>query len=315
MNILECTNLSKRFNLDSGFFARFGRFVHAVRNVSFSIGENESYGLVGESGCGKTTTARMLTGMYPVDGGSIVYREATDISRLSGKEFRDYRARVKYVFQDPARSLNPRMNVFHILTSGYRWSGHWPGTVKARAEAAAILEEVGLSASDLERRPADFSGGQRQRISIARGLIMQPEVLICDEVVSALDVSIQGQILNLLSDIRTRRNIAFLFIAHDLKVASWFCDRIGVMYRGELVEEAPARDMHRTARHPYTVILFNAARGQDNPAVGKDHRVQAGVTSCAFADRCPHVLDRCLQERPEWREIGPGHRIRCHLDS
>jgi oligopeptide/dipeptide ABC transporter ATP-binding protein len=338
MALITVENVRKRFSLEAGFFARFGRFVYAVNGVSFSIGENETYGLVGESGCGKTTTARMLVRMYETNGGSISYRDAIDIATLRGGELKKYREKVKYVFQDPARSLNPRMTVYEVLTSGYRWSSSWPGHAAARKEAAAILEETGLSPEDLERRPTEFSGGQRQRISIARGLLMKPELLICDEVVSALDVSIQGQILNLLLDLKSRRNLSFLFIAHDLKVASWFCDRIGVMYRGELLEEAAAADLYRTARHPYTKLLFQAVSGSAVPAGetaaapipaaepkepgaalrGEVTTALAEISGCAFAERCPRADARCVAERPEFRTLETGesgaaiHRVRCH---
>jgi oligopeptide/dipeptide ABC transporter ATP-binding protein len=314
--LITASNLRKRFNLEAGFFARFGRFVYAVNGVSFSIGKNETYGLVGESGCGKTTTARLLVRMYDADEGTIVF-DGSGIGRLRGRALKKYRQKVKYVFQDPARSLNPRMNIFDVLTSGKRWSSG--GSRKSlREEAAAILEEVGLSARDLERRPAEFSGGQRQRISIARGLIMQPELLICDEVVSALDVSIQGQILNLLLDIRSSRDLSFLFIAHDLKVACYFCDRIGVMYRGELMEEAPAAELYRSGLHPYTELLFSsvsgtrATAGKAAPATGEALSPAAGAgEGCAFATRCPRVGVRCLREHPALTEAGPGHLVRC----
>ncbi|MDR2446721.1 MAG: ABC transporter ATP-binding protein [Treponema sp.] len=324
MPVITVTNLSKRFNLEAGFFARFGRFVYAVNDVSFSIGKNESYGLVGESGCGKTTTARLLVRMYESDGGDIFFNDSIDVRRLKSGELKQYREKVKYVFQDPARSLNPRMTVYEALISGYRFSSRWPGQKRARIEAAAILEEAGLSAADLERRPAEFSGGQRQRISIARGLLMEPELLICDEVVSALDVSIQGQILNLLLDIKSRRSLSFLFIAHDLKVASYFCDRIGVMYRGELMEEAPAEDLYRNAAHPYTKLLFSAASripfdgasaeaAAASPApLGEVKTATARIVGCAFAERCPLVEERCLRERPALRETGAGGLARCH---
>jgi oligopeptide/dipeptide ABC transporter ATP-binding protein len=328
MAVITVSNLQKRFNLEAGFFAPLGRFVYAVNDVSFSIGKNETYGLVGESGCGKTTTARLLVRMYESDGGRILFKDSTDVGRLNRRELKDYRQRVKYVFQDPARSLNPRMSVYEVLVSGSRWTSRWRGKKQARREAAAILEEVGLGDADLERRPSEFSGGQRQRISIARGLLMQPDLLICDEVVSALDVSIQGQILNLLLDIRSRRDISFLFIAHDLKAASYFCDRIGVMYRGELLEEAPAAALYRTARHPYTRLLFSSAPGRTERAEGIGDRalpallkgeVQKPVTEllgCAFAGRCPLAEERCYTERPELRDL-PGqegqsiHRVRC----
>jgi oligopeptide/dipeptide ABC transporter ATP-binding protein len=322
MAVIKVENLRKRFNLEAGFFARFGRFVYAVNGVSFSIGENETYGLVGESGCGKTTTARLLVRMYESDEGSVLFRDTIDVRSLKRGELKKYREKVKSVFQDPARSLNPRMSVYEVLVSGYRWSSSWPGEKQARAEAAAILEEVGLQAADIERRPAEFSGGQRQRISIARGLLMKPDLLICDEVVSALDVSIQGQILNLLLDIRSRHSLSFLFIAHDLKVACYFCDRIGVMYRGELMEEAAASDLYKTALHPYTKLLFSAVSADADaaPAVTGVDPAKAGelkaavseIPGCAFAERCPLADERCLREHPEIREIGAeGHKVRC----
>jgi len=331
--LIDVNDVRKRFNLEAGFFASLGRYVYAVNGLSFSIGENESYGLAGESGCGKTTAARLLVRMYDYDGGSIQYRGG-DIAAYGKKELKRYRQKVKYVFQDPSRSLNPRMNVYDVLTSGRRWGTQRAGEKQLREEAATILEEVGLSAKDLERRPAEFSGGQRQRISIARGLLMQPELLICDEVVSALDVSIQAQILNLLMDIRRRRNLSFLFIAHDLKVACWFCDRIGIMYRGELMEEAPAADLYKTAAHPYTRLLFSSVLGGEKPATpqtaddshsnapstvvsggttlkGEVRTALEEIKGCAFAERCPQAKDRCFREKPEIRETAPGRKLRC----
>jgi oligopeptide/dipeptide ABC transporter ATP-binding protein len=316
--ILTVSGLQKRFNLEAGFFARFGTFVYAVNDISFTIHENESYGLVGESGCGKTSTARLLVRMYEADSGSVMYRDSTDVLRLEGRDLRSYRGKIKYVFQDPARSLNPRKNIYEILTAGSRWSLSWPGKREARGEAAAMLEEVGLSKNDLERRPSEFSGGQRQRISIARGLMMKPELLICDEVVSALDVSIQGQILNLLLDIRQKHSLSFLFIAHDLKVACYFCDRIGVMYRGELMEEAEAKDLYKSALHPYTKLLFSSVTGNEvsQNLPGRHARdavihSSAAGTSCAFASRCPIAEEKCFHEHPGIKEVENGHRIRC----
>jgi oligopeptide/dipeptide ABC transporter ATP-binding protein len=335
MAVISVFNLKKRFNLEAGFFARFGRFVYAVNDVSFSIDENESYGLVGESGCGKTTTARLLVRMYEADEGRIVFQDREDVRAMKRGELKKYRERVKYVFQDPARSLNPRMSVYDVLVSGYRWSSRRVGEKTARREAAAVLEEVGLDSADLERRPTEFSGGQRQRISIARSLLMNPDLLICDEVVSALDVSIQGQILNLLLDLRSRHSLSFLFIAHDLKVACYFCDRIGVMYRGELMEEAPAADLYRTALHPYTRLLFSSALsagGMAEEAGGGDRKrafekeLKTPLTEtagCAFAERCPLAEDRCFREHPVLQAAGTaegaaaglplpeGHRVRC----
>ena len=325
--LISVCDIKKRFNLEAGFFSALGRYVYAVNGLSFSINENESYGLAGESGCGKTTTARLLVRMYQYDSGTIKYRDL-DIGSFNKKELASYRQKVKYVFQDPARSLNPRMNIYNVLVSGLRWSGALNSkkqennndNKQLREKAAKILEEVGLSAKDLERRPADFSGGQRQRISIARGLLMEPELLICDEVVSALDVSIQAQILNLLMELRRTRKLSFLFIAHDLTVASWFCDTIGVMYRGFLVEEAPAADLFRSAAHPYTKLLF-ASVHKNNQSVntvsapkGEIRSVLEEINACAFADRCPQAEERCFREKPELKETIPGRRLRCFLD-
>ncbi|MDR0320894.1 MAG: ABC transporter ATP-binding protein [Treponema sp.] len=327
MQVLTVSNLYKRFNLEAGFFARFGRFVNAVNDISFSIGRNEAYGLVGESGCGKTTTARLLVRMYEADSGTILYHEGEQtltVADLKKEALRQYREKVRYVFQDPARSLNPRMSVYEVLVSGCRRPLKRRGVNESelRQKAAAILEEAGLQAADLEKRPSEFSGGQRQRISIARALLMEPEVLICDEVVSALDVSIQGQILNLLLDIRKKRNMSFLFIAHDLKVACYFCDRIGVMYKGELMEEAPAADLNKEGLHPYTQLLFSSAAGnlknlqEEQNNAGREKKKAEAVTEeaspcCPFAPRCPKASEKCLREHPEFKEIKSGHSIRC----
>jgi oligopeptide/dipeptide ABC transporter ATP-binding protein len=322
MPLLTVSGLYKRFNLEAGFFARFGRFVNAVNDISFSIGKNEAYGLVGESGCGKTTTARILVRMYEADTGKITFYHGDNVqtvAALENEQLRQYREKVRYVFQDPARSLNPRMNVYEVLVSGCRHPlrRRGNGEKELRQKAAAILEEVGLQAADLEKRPSEFSGGQRQRISIARALLMEPELLICDEVVSALDVSIQGQILNLLLDIRQKRDMSFLFIAHDLKVACYFCDRIGVMYRGELMEEAPAADLYREALHPYTQLLFSSAAGVKAKNDSQLHipptalPFETGDRHCSFALRCMQATERCFSEHPELNEVKPGHSIRC----
>ena len=335
MSVLTVSRLYKRFNLEAGFFARFGRFINAVNDISFSIGKNESYGLVGESGCGKTTTARLLVRMYEADSGEILFNSgdavsgessghtSVSVALLKKDALLSYREKVRYVFQDPARSLNPRMSVYEVLVSGCRRPLKRKGIneKQLREKAAAILEEVGLQAADLEKRPSEFSGGQRQRISIARALLMEPQVLICDEVVSALDVSIQGQILNLLHDIRERRGMSFLFIAHDLKVACYFCDRIGVMYKGELMEEAPAADLYSEGLHPYTKLLFSSAAGtldrEEDHAKAQRHKEEGsktelfGNTFCSFAPRCPKATEKCYNEHPVLNKIKEGHSIRC----
>lgn len=355
--IIQAEHLTKKFTLDAGFFAKNDRFVYAVNDVSFGIERGKTYGLVGESGCGKTTTARMLVRMYKADGGKIWYRahpacggsgfsglrtnraslpsataeaaptipcaggeaasgdmEAQNILLYNKTQLRQYREKIKYVFQDPSRSLNPRMTVFNILSASYKYSSIWPGKKIAYEEAGRIMEEVGLDPADLEKRPSEFSGGQRQRISIARALIMKPQVMFCDEVVSALDVSVQSQILNLLQNIREKRGISFLFIAHDLRVSCYFCDTIGVMYRGLLVEEAPARDLYKTAAHPYTKLLFS---GSDNSSSNSNGEVKTTLESlhgCPFSHRCPHASEKCRNQIPEWKEIGDGHKVRCWVE-
>mgnify|MGYP006269802395 CR=1 FL=1 len=260
--MLELHNVQKRYDLQAGFFAPVGRYVYAVNGISLTVGENEVYGLVGESGCGKTTTARLIVRMHEPDSGIMRFTDREgrvfDIPELDKKDLGILRNRVKYIFQDPAKSLNPRMSVQDILLTGYRYSPFWPGKKQAVEEAKLILDDVGLKPADLDRRPADFSGGQRQRISIARSLMAKPQLLICDEVVSALDVSIQGQILNLLLRLKEEYRLSMLFIAHDLAVVSYISDRIGVMYRGLLMEEAPAQTLVAERRHPYTRHLYSA---------------------------------------------------------
>lgn len=308
--VIRVSNLSKQFKMEAGFFAKNKKSVFAVNDVSFEIKKSCSYGIVGESGCGKTTTARLIIQMYRQSDGHVFYN-GKDVSGFTKKKLRQYREKVKYVFQDPARSLNPRMTVFEVLTAALRHSSMWQGKKEAWKSAAKIIQEVGLSEEDLNRRPAEFSGGQRQRISIARALIMNPDVLICDEVVSALDVSIQGQIINLLLDLKEARNLSFIFITHDLKVACYFCDRIGVMFRGVMVEEAPAEKLYRNAVHPYTRLLFDGAQGKLTSSNREVKTTLEKEVCCPYSYRCPKATNRCRQELPEFREIAGGHKVRC----
>ena len=311
-NILQLENLYKNFNLEAGFFAKKQKTVYAVNDLSLSLKRGSIYGIVGESGCGKTTTARLIIQMYKASSGNILFKSKDsdnflNVSSLNKKELKLYREQVKYIFQDPARSLNPRISVYDILTSGLKYSSKWKNKQTAQEAAIKIIQEVGLSEADLSRYPTEFSGGQRQRISIARGLIMNPELLICDEVVSALDVSIQGQIINLLQDLRQKHNLSYLFITHDLKVACYFSDVIGVMYRGILVEEAEASSLYKNAVHPYTKLLFEGI---------KDSNIEVKSTlqqenCCCFAHRCPYADEKCKNSIPQMREIAENHKVRC----
>ena len=310
--ILKIENLYKDFNLEAGFFAKKEKTIYAVNNLSLSLKRGTTYGIVGESGCGKTTTARLIIQMYKATSGNIFFKSkdsetVLDVSSLNKKELKLYREKVKYVFQDPARSLNPRINIFDIITAGLRYSSKWIDKKTAYESAVKIIEEVGLSEADLLKRPTEFSGGQRQRISIARGLIMNPELLICDEVVSALDVSIQGQIINLLQELRQRHNLSFMFITHDLKIACYFSDVIGVMYRGVLVEEAEASSLYKEALHPYTKLLFEGIK-DSNIEVKSTLQVE---NCCAFAHRCPFADEKCKTSIPELKEISDNHKVRC----
>ncbi len=313
-SVLKVQNLTKQFNLEAGFFAKNKKTVYAVNDVSFELFRGQTYGIVGESGCGKTTTARLIIQMYKQSSGKIEFCK-NDISKMSKKELKKYREKVKYIFQDPAKSLNPRMTVYEVLVSALRYSSLWRGKENALQLAEKIIQEAGLTKEDLNRRPAEFSGGQRQRISIARGLIMSPELLICDEVVSALDVSIQSQILNLLQTLRKNRNLSFIFITHDLRVACYFCDKIGVMYRGVMVEEGPAKNMYKNALHPYTKLLFEGAEGKlTNSNVEVKTTLEKEVC-CPFAYRCPKATEKCKNELPAFRTVqnadGEEHKVRC----
>lgn len=308
--ILKVEHLTKEFNLEAGFFSKNKHKVYAVNDVSFNLSKGSTYGIVGESGCGKTTTSRLIIQMYKQTAGTILFNNR-DVAIFNKKELKEYREKVKYIFQDPARSLNPRMTVYKILTEALKYSSQWQGKEDAFNRASKIIEEVGLSKEDLNRRPAEFSGGQRQRISIARGLIMNPELLICDEVVSALDVSIQGQILNLLQDLKKSRNLSFIFITHDLRVACYFCDTIGVMYRGILVEEGHSQDMYKTALHPYTRLLFDGAKGEVTASNQEVKTTLQKENCCPFAYRCPKSTEKCHNSLPELKTMENGHKVRC----
>ncbi len=330
--LIRLRDITKVFNLEAGLFASAGRHVWAVNGVSLDIRRGETYGLVGESGSGKTTLARIIVQLVAHSSGSITYAagrervadglpELWEISRAQPALLRYFRSDVKYVFQDPAASLDPRMSIYRILTAGVRYSPRAMSREQLAGRVVEVMEAVGLREGDLARRPSEFSGGQRQRISLARALVYEPVALICDEVVSALDVSIQGQILNLLVDLKRRFNLTILFIAHDLTVVSYMADRIGVLYGGSLMEEAPAANLVNRPLHPYSQLLYNSIPRWDKPlparngSLGSPFSATSMPVGCPFAGRCPLVQEICRREKPLLREVAPSHLVACHFVS
>ncbi|HUX20500.1 MAG TPA: ABC transporter ATP-binding protein [Spirochaetia bacterium] len=328
--ILRVREISKIFKLEAGLFAATGRHVWALNGVDLDIERGETYGIVGESGSGKTTLARTLVQLVSHSSGTIDYfpgagasrgaeNEAWRVSRRDPIQLKDYRADVKYIFQDPSSSLDPRMSVERILTSGARYSPRFADREGLARRTREVVEAVGLRPADLDRRPSEFSGGQRQRISLARALIHDPRILICDEVVSALDVSIQGQILNLLVDLKGRFDLTLLFIAHDLTVVSYMADRVGVMYGGSLMEEAPSARLVAHPLHPYTQLLYESIPTWERALPkrigggGSPYVPTVEPVGCPFAGRCPRVEEVCRREKPELRELSPGHKVACHF--
>jgi peptide/nickel transport system ATP-binding protein len=300
-------------------FRSGSRRVHAVSGVSFEVREGETLGLVGESGCGKSTTGRTLVQVQAPTSGRIVFR-GRDLASLSTREQRELRTKVQMIFQDPISSLNPRRRVKDIVVEPLViWKR---GTREERAERArSMLEAVGIDPDSAgDRRPQEFSGGQCQRISIARALMADPDLLICDEPVSALDVSVQAQILNLLADLKGRFGLTMVFIAHDLAVVKNVSDRVAVMYLGKLVEIASSDELYRSAAHPYTEALLEAIPEPD-PERRSEQKVLSGElpsplnppSGCRFRTRCPYAQQRCADEEPLLREVAPGHQVACHF--
>ncbi len=316
--LLETTGLTKRFPAPSSMFGP-KRQVHAVEDVSLAIRKGEVFGLVGESGSGKTTVGRMLVGLIPPTSGSIRF-DGKDIGGLSASRMQPYRRRVQMVFQDPFASLNPRRRVGELVAEGMEI--HQLGTrSEQRAEVARLLELVGMPADAAERFPHEFSGGQRQRIGIARALAVKPDVLVADEPVSALDVSVQAQVLNLLQDLKERLDLTILFISHDLAVVDHFCDRVAVMYLGHMMEIAPQESLFARPRHPYTEALLSAAPVPD-PKRKRERIVMQGdipspidpPSGCVLRTRCRYALPECATTWPDLVEVAPGHSKACIRD-
>jgi peptide/nickel transport system ATP-binding protein len=301
------------------YFGRPERPVRAVDDVSFEIAKGEVLGLVGESGSGKSTIGRSVVKLIDPSKGEIRFA-GTDLAPLSPRAMRPYRRRLQIIFQDPYASLNPRQRVGATLDEALATHGLHPGPARAK-RVAELLSLVGLAPQHAQRYPHEFSGGQRQRIGIARALAVEPEFIVADEPVSALDVSIQAQVINLLSDLRERFHLTMLFISHDLDVVEYLCDRIVVLYLGKVMEVAPARALYRTPQHPYTQALLEASPRPD-PRERRERRLLQGdipspidpPSGCVFRTRCPHALDACAAEVPALREVAPGQFKACIRD-
>ena len=316
--VLEVTNLKKHFPIKKGLLRRTVGQVYAVDGVSFTIGEGETLGLVGESGCGKSTAGRAILRLIEPTSGTVKMM-GRDIAGLSKKELRPYRRQMQIVFQDPYSSLNPRMTAGDIV--GEPLFVHGVANARERNErVVALFERVGLRPAQMTNYPHQFSGGQRQRIGIARALALGPKLIVGDEPVSALDVSIQAQVINLLQDLQRERRLSYLFISHNLAVVEHISHRIAVMYLGRIVEYADTRSIFTRPQHPYTEALMAAVPVPD-PAVKRQKRVVQGdvpspvnpPSGCHFHTRCPYAVQRCKVETPLLREIAPGHHVSCHL--
>ena len=316
--MIELRNVSRVFGKPPGRFSRGGGVVHAVAGVSLSVAKGEVVGLVGESGCGKSTLGRLAVGLLAPSAGQVLHG-GRDLAALSPAELRRARLAVQMIFQDPYASLNPRLRVADIVAEAPRVHGLITGRYDAFVDAQ--LRRAGLDPSAKRRFPHQFSGGQRQRVGIARALAVSPQVLVCDEAVAALDVSIQAQIINLFLDLRDQLGLTYLFISHDLGVVEHVSDRVAVMYLGRIVEQADVQAVFARANHPYTQALLaeipriGARRRQFSALRGELPSPLAPPAGCHFHPRCPHAMPRCSTEVPTLREIAPGHLSACHLNA
>ena len=314
--ILQVEDLKKYFPIRRGFLQRVTGWVNAVEDVSFRIEKGRTLGLVGESGCGKTTVARLILKLLPSDDGKIIF-DGRDITELTEKEMKPFRKQIQIIFQDPYGSLNPRMTVGQTLSEGLQMNGLRDNQEKD-AQLEKLLKMVGMSPRSIDRYPHEFSGGQRQRIGIARALSVQPSLVICDEPVSALDVSIQAQIINLLKDLQDQLELSYLFISHDLNVVGYLCNDVAVMYRGQIMEYGPADALFDNPCHPYTHLLLSAA---PDSGIEKERAVMSAEevppeplnqsAGCNFGQKCPLHQSRCDEGLQAFIEVGDNHYVRC----
>jgi len=316
--LLKANNLKKHFPLRAGLFSRSVGAVRAVDGVSFEIHPNETFGLVGESGCGKSTLGRVLLRLIEPTEGEVYFADK-NLCLLKSEELRKMRKQMQIIFQDPYSSLNPRMTIGNIIGEAFTIHKLAQGREK-KDRVLALLEEVGVHSEAYNRYPHEFSGGQRQRIGIARALACQPKFIVCDEPVSALDVSIQAQILNLFLELQEKYKISYLFITHDLRVVKQIADRVAVMYLGKIVELAKAPDLYRNPLHPYTKILLNSVPLPDPKLKKKRTIITGDVPSpinpppgCQFHPRCQYARGLCQEKEPGLKEYEPGHFASCHF--
>jgi oligopeptide transport system ATP-binding protein len=317
-HLLEVKDLKKYFPVRKGVFSRMMGWVQAVDGVSFSLNQGETLGLVGESGCGKTTVGRCLLRLIEPTSGEIQF-EGKDLLKMDRETLRKVRARLQIIFQDPYSSLNPRMTLEEIIAEPIR--NHTQASrAEIRDQVSFLMKKLGLHPEQARRYPHEFSGGQRQRIGIARALALNPKLIICDEPVSALDVSIQAQVINLLVKLQEEMGLSYLFIAHDLSVVEHISDRVAVMYLGKIVELAKDTDLYTSPKHPYTEALLSAAPIPDPKLKKKRILLQGEIPSpinlpegCRFYSRCPRRFNLCKVEEPEFKDLGGKHWVACHL--
>lgn len=317
--ILKVSNLKTHFDVTKGLFAK-KQIVKAVDDVSFEVYENETFGLVGESGCGKSTLGRTIVKLYDPVSGSVEF-EGKDISKLKGAELKSFRKDMQMIFQDPYASLDPRKTVGEIIKEPMIIHNIYDSDKQREDRVVELLKIVGLKPDHIRRYPSEFSGGQRQRIGIARALAVNPKFIVCDEPISALDVSIQAQVVNLLKDIQKEMNLSYLFIAHDLSMVKHISDRIGVMYLGHMMEVGPSNDVYHRPLHPYTTALLSAIPISDPDIAKSKQRIvlEGEIPSpinppagCPFASRCPKATERCSKETPKQIQVG-NRLVTCFL--